>query len=88
MSKAERVYRRTEAGLRACETGDPSLSEADRQILGLLDGGAHWHELRKRLPSLSDHQRLADLEARGLVLAEVAADADLDFTGNFAFGKR
>ena len=86
MSKVERIYRCTEAGERARQ--DTEIPEADRQILGLLEGGAHWLELRKRLPRLDDHHRLADLQARGLVVAHAAeAESDLDFTGNFTFSK-
>ncbi len=86
MSKVERIYRCTEAGEKA--RGDSAVSDADRQILALLEGGAHWHELRRLLPRLDDHHRRADLQARGLVVAQAAeADSDLDFTGNFSFGK-
>ena len=86
MSKVERIYRCTEAGEKA--RGDDAVSPADRQILALLEGGAHWQELRKLLPRLDDHHRLADLQARGLVVAQAAeAESDLDFTGNFSFGK-
>ena len=87
MSKVERIYRCTEAGEKARQ--DSAFPAADRQMLGLLEGGAHWHELRKQLPRLEDHHRLADLQARGLVMAQAAeAESDLDFTGSFSFGKR
>lgn len=86
MSRVERIYRCTEAGEKARQ--DVAVAPADRQILALLEGGAHWQELRKLLPRLDDHHRLADLQARGLVVAQVAeAESDLDFTGSFAFGK-
>jgi hypothetical protein len=86
MSKVERIYRCTEAGEKARQ--DSAVPAADRQMLDLLEGGAHWHELRKQLLRLDDHHRLADLQARGLVEAQAAeAVADLDFTGNFSFSK-
>lgn len=86
MSKAESIYRCTEAGEKA--RGDTAVPAADRQILALLEGGAHWHELRRLLPRLDDHHRLAELQARGLVVAQATeAESDLDFTGSFAFGK-
>ena len=86
MSKVERIYRCTEAGEKARQ--DSAVAAADRQILGLLEGGAHWQELRKQLPRLDDHHRLADLQARGLVVAQAAeAESDLDFTGSFSFSK-
>jgi hypothetical protein len=86
MSKVERIYRCTEAGEKARQ--DSGFPAADRQMLGLLQGGAHWQELRKLLPRLDDHHRLADLQARGLVVAQAAeAESDLDFTGSFSFSK-
>ena len=88
MAKLERIYRRTEAGLKAWQGHDASLSAAQRQMLGLIDGDTHWDEIRKLLRSHADHLAFADLERRGLLASEAAAlGSDLDFTGSFAFGK-
>jgi hypothetical protein len=86
MSKTERVYRRTETGEKAWQSQDPSLSEEHRQVLGLIHTDTHWDEIRKLLRRHADYQRLAELEAGGLIASELAAPgSDLDFTGSFAF---
>jgi len=84
----ERIYRRTEAGTRACLRQDPALSEDHRRILAQIDGEMHWEVVRTLLRRHADFPLLADLEARGLI-ASVAAPSthDLDFTGSFAFPK-
>jgi hypothetical protein len=86
MGKLERIYRRTAAGQRALESQDPELSSGHRQILALLKNEMRWDEMRKVLRRHADLQRLGELEIQGLVAYETAAaDADLDFTGSFAF---
>jgi len=88
MGKIERVYRRTDSGLKAWQSEDPNLSPEHRQILGLLRDDTHWDELRKLLRRHADYQRLAELEAEGLIVSVAAAkEHDLDFTGSFSFGK-
>lgn len=84
----ERIYRRTEAGSRAWLTRDSALSEDHRRILGLIAGETHSDVMRALLRAHIDFQRLAELEALGLIVAEAAAPMhDLDFTGGFAFAK-
>lgn len=84
----ERIYRRTEAGSRAWLTQDPALSEDHRRILGLIEGETHSDVIRSLLRLHADHQRLTELEARGLIASEAAAAVhDLDFTASFAFAK-
>ena len=88
MGKLERVFRRTASGAQALESKDPALSAEHLQVLALIEGEVHWDEIKKLLRRHADFQRLAELESRGLVVSEAeAAGADLDFTGNFAFGK-
>ena len=78
----ERLYRRTEAGTRACLRQDPALTEDHRRLLGLIDGEMHWDVVRTLLRRHADFRLLADLEARGLIASVSAAPAhDLDFTG-------
>lgn len=74
MDKLERVYRRTEAGQRAWESQDPALSTEHRKILGLLEDGMHWDEIRQLLRRHADLQRLGELELEGLVSHESFAD--------------
>jgi DNA-binding FadR family transcriptional regulator len=83
----ERIYRRTEAGAKALATNDPSFSEEHRRILGMIDG-THSDVLRTLLRQHSDFQRLAELEAKGLIAAEAAAEVhDLDFTSSYGLAK-
>jgi len=84
--KLERIYRRTEAGSKAWATKDCALPEGHLRILGLIQGETHWDVMRTLLRCHVDFQRLADLEAQGLIASEAAASVhDLDFTGSFAF---
>jgi len=88
MAKPEKIYRRSESGLKAWLTQDAALSEEDLRILGLMEGEMHSDMVRRLLRRHTDHQRLAELEAAGLVVSEAAAEErDLDFTGSFGFAK-
>ena len=92
MAKVERIYRRTESGLKAWLTQDAALSEEDLRILGLMEGEMHSDTVRRLLRRHTDYQRLAALEAAGLIVSaivpeEAAAERDLDFTGSFEFAK-
>lgn len=88
MGKLNCVYRRTDSGMKAWQDGDPALSEEHRRILGLIEGEVHSDAMRTLLRRHADYQRLADLEAQGLVASQAAtAEHDLDFTGNFVFAK-
>ncbi|HEV3008372.1 MAG TPA: hypothetical protein VGX52_05005 [Burkholderiales bacterium] len=86
MAKLERIYRRTDSGLKAWLTQDPAVSEEHRRILGLIHGDTHWDVIRSLLRRHADYLRLADLEAEGLIVSVAATpERDLDFTGSFAF---
>jgi hypothetical protein len=88
MARLERIYRRTESGVNALLTQDPAVSEEHRRILELIQGDTHWDVIRTLLRRHADYQRLADLEAGGLVVSEAASSgSDLDFTGSFVFQK-
>jgi len=88
MAKPEKIYRRSESGLKAWLTQDAALSEEDLRILGLMEGEMHSDVVRRLLRRHTDLQRLAGLEAAGLIVSEAAAaDSDLDFTGTFGFAK-
>jgi hypothetical protein len=89
MAKTEQIYRRTEAGLRACEMPDSGLHAQQRRILGLLSSDTHSDFLRSTLGRrFGDRQVgewLADLQARGFIEADaVSAELDLDFTGSLS----
>jgi len=82
MAKPERIYRCTEAGLKAWQSQDCALAAEDRRILGLVREKAHSDVIRSFLRRHWDQVRLADLEARGLIASQPAAsNHDLDFTG-------
>jgi len=88
MARLERIYRRTDSGLKALLTQDAALSEEKRRILGLIEGEMHWDVMRTLLRRHADYQTLADLESGGLVVSEAASSgSDLDFTGSFVFQK-
>lgn len=70
MAKLERVYRRTDSGLKAWLTQDPAVSEEHRRILGLIEGDTHWDVIRGLLRRHVDYLRLADLEAEGLIVSD------------------
>ncbi len=88
MGKNERIYRCTEAGRKACESQDPSVSALHRRILGWLGTDTHENAVRTRLQGYADAQIsewLGLLEERGLLESQPgAAEHDLDFTDNFS----
>ncbi|HUJ85756.1 MAG TPA: hypothetical protein VLX30_02765 [Burkholderiales bacterium] len=87
MATSDKVYRRTEAGLKAWQNENPGLSAECRRILGLVVDETHSDSIRAGLRRYSDAQIdnwLAQLETlRLLESSPAAADRDLDFTGNF-----
>src|SRR3981081_4640680 len=87
MSKAGRIYQRTEAGQKAWESRDPGLPAEQRRILGLINGETHSDLLQNRLRHYSAARILgclAQLERQGLLHSVPGAvEHNLDFTGNF-----
>ncbi len=91
MATTERIYRRTEAGRKAWETQSSNVPIEFRRVLGLIPDQSHTDEVRARLRRYSDEEvieMLEELESRGLIESEpMAADQDLDFTGNFSYSE-
>ena len=87
MAVSDRVYRRTEAGLKAWESRNPGVSVQCRRILGMIADETHPDSIRAVLREFSDSQIdtwLAQLESlRLLESAPAASGNDLDFTGDF-----
>ena len=87
MAAAERIYRRTQAGLWAWQNQSPNVPVEMRNILALVVGETHLDAIRVRLRRYTDAQIeswLEQLEALRLLESEpMAHDHDLDFTGNF-----
>jgi hypothetical protein len=89
VTKAEQIYRRTEAGLRACENPDSGLHAQQRSILGLVESDTHSdfirNTLRRHFGDEQVSEWLSDLVTRGFLDAFAAtAEHDLDFTGSFS----
>jgi hypothetical protein len=87
MAATDRIYRRTEAGLRVWESRNMGLSVECRRILSMVADDTHSDAIRTVLRGFSDAQIdnwLAQLESlRLLESSPAAAERDLDFTGNF-----
>jgi len=69
MDKLERIYRRTDSGLKAWVTHDPAVSNEHRRILGLIHGDVQGVVIRTLLRRHADYLRLADLEAQGMIVS-------------------
>jgi hypothetical protein len=96
VAATEKIYRRTEAGLKVWESRNVGLPVECRRILGMVADDTHSEAIRAVLRSFSDAQIdnwLAQLESLRLLESSPAEpERDLDFTGNFKiselFGKR
>lgn len=85
--RTDRIYRLTEAGLKAYESGGSGLPAHLRGVLGLIETDTHSDflraKLRRRLSEKQIFDRLDELAALGLLESEPAsAQHDLDFTGS------
>lgn len=92
MPITERIYRRTEAGLRAYESPDSGLPGHHRAILGLIEADTHSSvmttSLLRRHPEKQIFDWLDELQKLGFVESRpVAANHDLDFTGGFSIAE-
>jgi len=87
MGTSDRIYRRTEAGLKVWESRSPGVPVECRRILGLVADETHSDAIRARLRRYSDAQIdawLAELEElRLLESAPTTPERDLDFTATF-----
>jgi hypothetical protein len=85
MVKLERIYRPTEAGLKAWQSVNSGLPAVYRRILGLIHNDTHTDVvrvgLRGRCPEEQIVEGLARLETLGFVESVLAgAEYDLDFS--------
>lgn len=87
MATADRIYRRTPAGLWAWQNQSPNVPVEMRNILALVVDETHPDAICARLRRYSEAQIEGWLEQlenlRLLESAPMAPDHDLDFTGNF-----
>ena len=89
MPKTERIYRRTEEGVRAYESPSRTLPTHHRSILGLIESDTHSDlirtTLRRRYPEEKIREWLEELQVLGFLESEpVTATHDLDFTGGLS----
>jgi hypothetical protein len=87
MTIPDRIYERTEAGLKALDDPSAALRAECRWVLGLVKTGTHTDMVRagmRRYPDQRVAEVLAELESLGFIKSVPASsDSDLDFTGNF-----
>lgn len=67
MATRERVYRRTASGLRAIQAEAPELAPEYLRILAIIGDEMPSDVVRTVLRRHADHERLAELEAQGLI---------------------
>jgi hypothetical protein len=88
MAIEDRIYRRTEAGIKAFESQSSQVPLECRRVLGLIGSETPPAVLRARLRHCSEAQIedwLVELEKRHLIKSEpIGPDKDLDFTGSFS----
>ena len=88
MAELDRIYQRTEAGLKALESSSPSLRAETRWLLGLIKADTHAALLRagmRRYPDERIAELLDELEKQGFIESAAATrEHDLDFTGTLS----
>jgi hypothetical protein len=88
MAGLNRIYDRTEQGLKALEGTAAGLRAESKWLLGLIKSGTHAETIRAGMRRYTDEriaELLTELEALQLVksVAE-SSDHDLDFTGSLS----
>jgi hypothetical protein len=91
MAMPDRIYERTEAGMRALDDSSSALRAETRRVLGLVKTETHADTLRAGVRSYPERQVaevLAELERLGFIKSVPAtAHNDLDFTGSFSLAE-
>lgn len=87
----DRIYERTDAGLKALDDSGSTLRAETRGVLDLVKTGTHADLVRacmRHYPEQRVADALAELESLGFVKSVPAtAEHDLDFTGNFSLAE-
>jgi hypothetical protein len=87
----DRIYERTEAGLKALNGSSSALRAESRWALGLVDTGTHADTVRagmRHYPEQRVAEALAELESLGFIKSVPATSQhDLDFTGSFSLAE-
>jgi hypothetical protein len=88
MTIPDRIYERTEAGLKALLDPDSALRAETRGVLGLVKTRTHADLVRvgtRNYPAQRISEALAELEKLGFIKSFPAtSEHDLDFTGGYA----
>jgi hypothetical protein len=91
MAMPDRIYERTEAGLKALDESSSVLRAETRWVLGLIKAGTHADMVRAGMRHYTEQrvaQVLAELESLGFVTSVPAtSEHNLDFTGNFSLAE-
>ena len=90
MAGLNRIYERTEAGMKALEAAGGLRAES-RWLLGLIKSDTHAETIRAGMRRYTDEriaELLTELEAMELVKSVAATkEHDLDFTGSFSLAE-
>jgi hypothetical protein len=91
MTMPDRIYERTEAGLKALDDSSSALRAETRWVLALVKTGTHADLVRsgmRHYPEQRVADMLAELESLGFIKSVPAtSDHNLDFTGNFSLAE-
>jgi hypothetical protein len=91
MTMPDRIYERTEAGLKALDDASPALRPETRWVLRLVTSGTHADLVRGRLRNYPDEriaEMLTELESLGFIQSVPATpDHNLDFTDSFSLAE-
>ena len=91
MAGLDRIYDRTEAGLKALDGSSAALRAESSWLLGLITSGTHAETIRTGMRRYTDEriaELLTELEALQLVKSVAATkEHNLDFTGSFSLAE-
>jgi len=91
MAGLNRIYDRTEQGLKALEGTAAGLRAESKWLLGLIKSGTHAETIRTGMRRYSDErimELLTELEALQMVKSVAATSQhNLDFTGSFSLAE-
>ena len=91
MAGLDRIYDRTEEGLKALDGSVAGLRAESKWLLGLITSGTHAETIRTGMRRYTDErimELLTELEALQLVKSVAATSAhNLDFTGSFSLAE-
>jgi hypothetical protein len=91
MAGLDRIYDRTDQGLKALDGSVTALRAESKWLLGLITSGTHAETIRTGMRRYTDErlaELLTELESLQLVKSVPATSAhNLDFTGSFSLAE-